>query len=79
MIAIFQENVGAEEVMSFDNLLLGKEAELHDLYVAESKFKEAGLGLFAAKGEPMQSCNFFALHKVLGIVNVLISIGESNN
>jgi len=53
MIAIFQENVGAEEVMSFDNLLLGKEAELHDLYVAESKFKEAGLGLFAGKGEPI--------------------------
>lgn len=37
--------------MRGDDLVLGKEAELYDVYVAESKFKEAGLGLFAAKGE----------------------------
>jgi hypothetical protein len=36
--------------MQFELELLTKEAALHGLYIAPSKFKNAGLGLFAAKG-----------------------------
>ena len=36
--------------MQFNRSWLDMEAEIHEVFVDESKFKDAGLGLFAAKG-----------------------------
>jgi hypothetical protein len=36
--------------MTFNETLLTKEAQFHGLCIKPSKFKEAGLGLFASKG-----------------------------
>jgi hypothetical protein len=36
--------------MEYRPSILEKEAAVHGLYIAQSKFKNAGMGLFAAKG-----------------------------
>lgn len=36
--------------MLFNKALLDKEAKAHGLYIRPSKFKHAGMGLFAAQG-----------------------------
>ena len=45
------------QFMSFNRGWLDLEAEAYDVYVSDSKFIDAGLGLFAKKGQ--YYCGYF--------------------
>ena len=44
---IFPEDCSLKELMTFEDSLLDAEAAHHNCFIAESKFKNAGKGLFA--------------------------------
>ena len=48
--AAFPKDLSAAEFMRFNRSWLDLEAAIYEVYVDESKFTDAGLGLFAAKG-----------------------------